>query len=341
MRADPSSNGHGGGGGATTPANPALSYISSSRSHGQTYQTVAVMDSDYTHQTSIYGDGISTSNRYYGPSWSPTGGSLGFMQSSGSVSAPADVIKAVDVTLNSDGTVSGTNARTVYTLPSNLADNSLMVAWSNTSGTNMIAFGTRYVGDSRRTVWVVPASGGTPVKVWECDSSFVKEDGSVVGHQMPVGWPTWSPDDSHIAFERLDSGTLSTYTTAGTTKAVTIMIFSTTDHGATWTYTDSIKHTSTGANAYYPDLEWSRTGLNKLALWDYEDGHLYYTDPTSGATPVTDGIAGGGISWSPNNSSIVHLSNSSIWKSAAFTTTTYATGTNPSYNGRMQIQWKH
>jgi hypothetical protein len=338
MRPGPS--GHGGGG-TSTPANPALAYMGSIRSHGQTYQTIGVMDSDYTHQTSIYGDGINSSYTYYGPSWSPTNASLAFMQNSGTVAAPVNAIKAIDVTVNSSGVVSGTNVRTVYTLPSGLADNAQSVAWSNTSACDMIAYGTRYLANSRRTIWVVPATGGTPVKVWECDSSFVKEDGSVVGHPMPVAWAIWSPTDDRIAFERLDSGILTTYNAAGTTKAVTIMIFSTTDHGATWMYTDSIKNSSTATNAYFQDFQWSRGSVDKLALWYRADDKLYYADPLSSTSLTTDGIAGGGLSWSPNNSAILHASGSSIWKTVPFTSTIYATGTNPSISGTMPVRWKH
>ena len=300
------------------------------------------MDSDYTHQTSIYGEGINSAYAYSGPSWSPDNGSIAFMQNSGTATAPANSIKAVDVTVNTDGTVSGTNARTIFNLPSTEADNAFghAVAWSNTSTMDKIAFATRELNDSRRTVWIVPATGGTPIKVWECDSSFVKENGSVAGHAMPLSTPTWSPDDSRIAFERLDSGTATSYSSSGTSRTVTIMIFTTTDNGSTWSYTDSIKHSSTGANSFYPDIEWSRTGLNKLALWYQEDGKLYYANPSSTSSITTDGATGGWLSWSPNNSAILHALSSNIWKSIPFTTTTYATGTNPSLGGSL-VRWKH
>jgi hypothetical protein len=329
MRTGP--NTHGGGG--TTAANPALAYIGSARSHGQTYPTIAVMDSDYAHQSTLYTSG-TTGLSVRGPSWSPTNASIAFMENS-------NTIKAVDVTLNTDGTVSGTNARTIYSMPNSQFDNGYTVSWSNTTATNKIAFATRDPYSSRRTVWVISGSGGTPIKVWESDSSFVKEDGSIAGHIVPAASPTWSPDDSHIAIERLDSGASSSYYGAGPTRATTIMIFSTTDNGNTWAYTDSIKHSSTASNAYYPDIEWSSTGLNKLALLGYSDGLLYYANPTTGSALTTDGIESGGLSWSPNNSSILHCSGTALWKSVPFTTTTYGTGTNPSYGGNTQVQWKH
>jgi hypothetical protein len=341
-RPGPSSNSHGGSG-TVTPANPAIAYQGSVRSHGQTYQTIAVMDSDYTHQTSIYGDGINATYSYRGPSWSPNNGSIAFIRNSGTAAVPVNSIMAVDVTLSSTGTVSGTNARTIYALPSGQVDNGWTTAWSNTSATDMIAYGTRTItGPKQTAVWVVPASGGTPVKVWGMDTTFVKEDGSVIGHTMPVGWATWSPDDSRLAFERFDSGARTSYATSGISRAVTIMIFSTTDHGATWTYTDSIKHSSTGGNSYFDDIQWSRTGQNKLALSYHEDGLLYYANPSTNTTLTTDGLAGGAqLSWSPDNSSILHNSSSSIWKSVPYTTTVYATATSPTYGDLPVVRWKH
>jgi hypothetical protein len=334
MRSGPTS--HGGGG--TTAANPALTYIGSTHLHGQYYPTVAVMDSAFGHQTVLY-TSATAGQSIIGPSWSPTNASICFLQV---LPATSMAIKAVDVTTNTDGSVSGTNARTVYTLPSDITNNGSGTAWSNTTATNRIAYSTRNLYDSRRTVWVVPASGGTPVKVWETDSAMVKEDGSVMGHVTPLTTPTWSPDDSRIAIQRYDSGASTNYGIAGTTKAVTIMIFTTSDNGSTWSYTDSIKHTSTATSSYYLDVQWSRTGLNTLALWDLSDNKLYYANPASTSSITTDGVAAGGLSWSPNNSSILTTSGANMWKTVPFTTTvTTLSATNPSYNAQWQVRWRH
>jgi Tol biopolymer transport system component len=122
-----------------------------------------------------------------------------------------------------------------------------------------------------------------------------------------MGAPTWNADDSRLAVLRGDN--------AGSSSK--IMIFDV----ATSAYTDSISV----SGAIY-GLEWSRSGINKIAFSSTASGtsQIYYVDPTNGATPSSTGVAGLYPSWSPDNSSIVFQRSATVYKSDAFSSTSSA-----------------
>jgi hypothetical protein len=285
---------------ASTPANPALTYQGTGNSKGSSYQTVAVMDADGSHQTNLYGSAQTAGQFFMYESWSPTGTSIAFVQTNGSATAPVASIKALDVSVNSSGAAVASNVRTIYNLPAN-TDVNVGLAWSSTVTMGKIAYATWDPVSSTRTLWVIPQTGGAPIKVWGCDATYVKEDGSVIGHRQPLTSPTWSPDDHMLAAIRADSAT-----TATPYVVSTIMIFSTTDNGGTWSYTDSIKVPGTTGPGV-AGLEWSRnaSGINKLAYYNAGDWSLYYVSPVTGAVPTTNGVKGRYPAWSPDNGLII------------------------------------
>lgn len=324
----------------STPANPVLTYEGTTTSKGKTYQTVAVMNADGSHQTNLYGTDQPLGHYFMSESWSPTGTSICFADINGNSAAPADAIKAIDVSVNSSGNVVGSNVRTVYALPTNVGINPGL-AWSSTTTMGKIAFTTFNPSNTVRTLWVIPQSGGTPIKVWECDSSYIKGNGSVIGHRQPLTFPTWSYDDHRLAVIRQDSAT------APNPYAVnTIMIFNTTDNGSTWSYADSIKVPGSG-NISVQGLEWSRNanGINKIAYSNAANGLLYYVDPTTGAVPTTNGVQGSYPAWSPDNGAIIfnNLASNSrgyLSKVIPFTTTVTNIVTNPAFSGYPLVRWK-
>src|SRR2546428_567994 len=83
--------------GTTTPAHPALVYTGGVvvAAHGHvTYTAIVVMDTDGTHQTSVYTSPTSAAVDYQNDCWSPSGGSVAWVENQ-------HTIRAVDVTLNS------------------------------------------------------------------------------------------------------------------------------------------------------------------------------------------------------------------------------------------------
>jgi hypothetical protein len=258
------------------------------------------MNVDGTHQTNLFGTNQPVGQYFDNECWSPTGTSISFVQADWSPTAPVAAIKALDVSVNSSGAVVGSNVRTIYSLPTNTGVNS-GVSWSSTTTMGKIAFGTYHANNTVRTLWVISQGGGAPIKVWESDSTYIKEDGSVIGHRQPIVSATWSPDDHRLAAVRYDSAGTSTPWAVST-----IMIFNTNDNGSTWTYTDSIKVPG-NSNASVMGLEWSRipNGINRLAYHNAENGLLYYVSPTTGATPTTNGVSGSYPAWSPDDSAII------------------------------------
>jgi hypothetical protein len=203
-----------------------------------------------------------------------------------------------------------------------------------------IAFATYSPANTFRTLWVIPQAGGTPIKVWESDATYIKEDGSVIGHPQGIGYPTWSPDDHRLAVIRQDSsGTQNWFAVS------TIMIFNTTDNGATWTYADSIKVPGTSA-ATVLDLEWSSSGngINKIAYHNWENGMIYYVDPITGAVPTTNGVQGCNPAWAPDNSALIFYnlgqSRGNLSRITPFETTVTNIVQHPAHLPYTMIRWK-
>ena len=311
----PLSNPHG-----STTAHPALVYtgavITTSHKTSTTYSAIYVADTDMGNRTSVQVATTSTSSVLYGatPGWSPNGSSICFTQSGEGSPRHPDSIKAFDVSVNSSGVPVGSNVRTVFGLPSN----SVRLKnpfWSSTTTMGKIAYSTQEAGTN--SLYVVSQSGGTPTLIYRVDTSWVH-------YALPLGDPTWSPDDSKLACLRIGSN--------GT--VTTIMIFGTTDNGSTWTYNDSIS-VSGGVDG----LEWSRNGsVNELTFGLVSGGtsEISFVTPTTGATPVTSFVAGVFPTWSPNNSSVMYVNAGYLYKNTPLTTST-TTVTN---FGGLGVKWK-
>jgi hypothetical protein len=331
----------------STAAKPALAYEGSLMYKGSRTRTVSVMDADGTHQTNLFGTTEARGEHFRDASWSPTGTSICFSQSNLSNTAPVASIKALDVSVNSSGIAVASNVRTIYNVPPGSGLNP-GTAWSSTAAMGKIAFCPWNPNSTDRTLWVVPQTGGAPIKVWGSDATYIKEDGSVLGHRQSLGYPTWSPDDERLAVVRYDSsGTPDQYVVS------TIMIFTTGDNGNSWSYTDSIKVSAapgaTVVNMYY--LEWSRAGMNKLAYGNAQDGLLYYVDPQTRdingvlTVPTTNGVTGTCPSWSPDNGTLIFNNTAGansdyLSRIVPFTTTVTNVVQSPADVGYPLVRWK-
>ncbi|MDP4220750.1 MAG: hypothetical protein Q8916_05670 [Bacteroidota bacterium] len=301
----------------TTTANPALvwsGYVYT-KSHGQTtqYSAIFVGDSNLANSTSVQvaKDWIGAVAFDGAPGWSPTGSSIcltqrGYPQNGNTGTVP-DTIKAFDISVNSSGVPVASNLRTIV----GLADQTVRMNnafWSSTTTMGKIAYST--ADGSTNSVYVVDQSGLTaPSKIYSYDAT-----GGV-----KLGDPTWNPDDSKLAFIRTSS------------TASTILIYNTSD----WSLADTID-----VSGQIFGLEWSRSGMNKLAFSVYASGsyHLYYCDPSTGATPTTNSVASnaGYPTWSPNNSSVMYVNAGTLYKNVPGTSTAASVGS----FGSVGVKWK-
>ena len=232
----------------TTPppadAHPALAYYGTTVSHNTTYSTIAVMDTDGTDQTNIYTAGISFSlalsaggNR---PSWSAAGDKICFAERTSQSNPFSYVIKKVDVSVVS-GVAHGSNVTTLYT--SNTSDSIGIYSqvYSSLSTTGKIAFEV-HRGTAASTkyakLFTISTSGGTPTLLYQSTDGLTHSFNEI----------NWSPDDSKIAF--IDN--------TGVPHQGLIRIID----ASTGVQTDSIAPGYFNINS----LEWSRSGLNKLAF---------------------------------------------------------------------------
>jgi hypothetical protein len=329
-----SAGGSGGSGGTSTPAHPAVTYRGNVTIKRAGYSTIAVMDSDGTHQTNIVtaaSDG-NTEN-LVNPTWNYSGTSIAYSDqgaglyvtnSNGVIlGVNPSYIKAVDVAVNSSGVPVGSNGRTIYSLAA--SDSATMFArpvWCSTSSTAKIAFVRDYIGSKlgQSELCTISQSGGTPTVLSTVHATFLHS----------YVWPTWSPDDSKIAAVRWD-------TTSSTYSHATIMIFDASSGSAL----DSIPFSARNIGS----LEWSRTGANELVFKAFTTTSgpylIYYCAPTTGSTPTTNSVAGGDGTWSPNNSSVMYIYNNiappALLKNIPQTGTTSTVQS--SFYGQM-LNWK-
>jgi Tol biopolymer transport system component len=274
-----------GGGGSTTPANPELCYVGRSAYKSKSYMTLFVMNADGSNLTPILRR-TSTNYAFGGsPTWSPDGGSIAFTLVGDGVNQP-DTIKAIDISVDNNGAVVGSNLRTIVGL-STVNVRIKNPFWSATTGTDVIA----YVTDNGTTnsLYTVPAAGGASTLISTIDKAWA-------GHTNPLGTPTWNGDDSKLAMIRLGVNN------------TTIMIYNT----STWDYIDSI--TVAGGIA---GLEWSRAGSTNSLAYSIA-GKIYYVAPTTGAAPTTNNASGSYPAWAPDNNSMMVVNSSDLYKNTAF-----------------------
>jgi hypothetical protein len=292
---------HGGGGGST-PAQPAITYLTTPSSNKTSYYDVCVMDTDGTNQTVIYtaASGVTA----WSPSWSPTGGSVAWCEMTGDGIGTAEAIKAIDVTVNSNGVAVGSNLRTIASWTG--AD-SVMIAgsprtttWCQQSATGEIAFTlwhTNKVGLEHNVLDLCTASssGGTVTVLASRNNGASYE------------YCLWSPDDSKIAM---------TYPGA-------IVLYD----ASTGAVDDSILESISAR-----DIAWSHGSvLNSLV---FGGSQTHYLMP--GSSPTTENVNSGTVTWSPNNSGVMSAYGD-LTKLKPFTTTT--TTILKSFIG-TQINWR-
>jgi len=290
---------------SSSDAHPAIAFKGTVTNKGKTYNTLSVFDSDGTNETAIY-TASSTTHLILVPAWSPSGGTIAFqMYDNNNGIYPSIYLRDISV---SHGKAVGSNTRTLYSVS---AYSTVLrgISWSSVSSTDKIAFITRDSGSyGSNKVQVISTSGGTPTVLYQSNTSEIRYYTS----------PTYSPDDSKIAF--VDH--------AGPTDAAlrpdTIRVI----NASTGVLLESIAIGS--AKGTNTAIEWSRTGTNIIALTpDYGNGSLlYYVTPTTGSTPWTNNVSGTQPTWSPNSSSVVTAGGSGLQKTVYGTSSssTIATG---------------
>src|ERR1043165_9542210 len=177
----------------TSTAAPAIIYT--------TGNNIAVMDSDGTHQSSVYTSTASVSS----PNWSSSNSATWAERTSTS-----SAIRALDISV-SGGTPVGSNLRTITSLSSS-SPTIQKPRWSSLGSTNKIAFAL-YSGSGSQKNYVcrISASGGTWDTIYEAPNNII------------VAGLSWSPDDSKLAVHLIDrSGQWGSFIIINTTsKAVT------------------------------------------------------------------------------------------------------------------------
>ena len=298
--------------GSSTPANPAVTYrgtVTTGSGHSSaTYQTIAVMDTDGTHQTNIWTASSTTDQDSY-PYWSPTGGSIVWSNHTNSVAAPSGSILAIDVSVNSGGIAVGSNLRSIYSWQSSDSVEVTPAVWCQQSATGKIAFMRDHqnVGNYVNDLCIINQDG----------SGITTLASRNVGTTDNMSKPTWSPDDSKIAVSRSTSG-----------GHYSILIF----NASSGALLDSIALT-TSPNT----IRWSHTGENKLLITG-ASGYLSYLTPSSGSTPTTYSVATSGYyCWSPNNSGILYTNSGALKKNTSFTSSISTIQSSFSGNG---LDWR-
>ena len=292
---------------ASTTANPALTYVSSTSGH-TSYPTIAVMDTDGGHSANVYTAGSTTATEQFA-AWSPSGGSVSFVENKS--------IKAVDVSVV-NGAATGSNARTITT------DTKTVVgqAWCSQSTTKKIAYiDQAAVNNSYEQgyIYTIPDGGGTATLLYS----------STAGTSHTLRSPTWSSDDKYIAF--LDRKQLNTNQSHGTILRII--------NAVTGAQVDTADLTSLFQAS---NCEWARSG-NDIAFNDVDTNsgghnHIYYYTAFSGNAATTQSTLGQMPTWSPNDANIM------MGKDGAFnvvqkiqakgTTITAVT------SGKNQVKWK-
>jgi hypothetical protein len=279
-------------GGSTSAAHPVVVYTWWASG---TNTALYVMDSNGAHSTAL-----RTSNAYdglgEGCSWAPASSSIAWDERT----STSQNIRIGDIAVGSDGVPVLSNVQTLVSIgpsvPNGTSNDTEIIraaAWSATSTTNKIAYamagGTTHAG----YVCTVSPSTGTIDTLYRFPA----------GNGNPI-YVSWNSDDSKLAVLLQYSGGASSIVVIGT---------------STNTVTDSIALGSANPQ----DIDWSRSGQNKIAYVLYQNGYCttcgsttpYFVTPTSGSTPVTYGHACSSssfpspintVTWSPNNGSLLY-----------------------------------
>lgn len=280
------------------------STVTSTHGRVATHFSIAVSDSDGTDVAQVYtAPGTTASDQVRYPTWSPSGASISFVEGLppistwyGSSTNYGDyAIKAVDVSILS-GVATGSNSRTICSYTS--SDHMVIVEqrWSPTTSVNKIAF--IGVTPSGWGIYTVPASGGTPTRIYLASSNAKINPGPLEANAIG-----WSNDGSQIAFAERDSASDGTISYA-------IKIINADGSGTPTVLDEGSDHALGG-------VQWSHSGaLNQDQLSYYRttvtvnpsvsDFYIYRVSTAAGSTPSQVAATGLAAFWSPDNTELIY-----------------------------------
>ncbi len=269
-------------------AHPAITFVGTTTSHSTTYNTIAVMDSDGTDQANVY-TAASSSTILNWPTWSGDGSNIAFKDGS-------YTLKKVAVSVVSGKAVGGTVTTLVTT---NTGSPILCAAYSPSTTSSSIAYGTYTSSSLTSTVYTIPSSGGSATQIY-----------SLTG--CGIYGVTWNPDASKIAvycryWKPRNGGT------QDTVDYTCIKILNTSG-----TLLDSIGIDK--AKGLFGSFEWSRTGADNFAytamnvssngLEFVSGSDSIYTQGASASSTPTFVTTGTYPTWSPSNWKLAYLPHS-------------------------------
>jgi Tol biopolymer transport system component len=238
-----------------TPASPAIAY---QRENGNKPDNVMVMNADGSSQTAVF-----TGLAFTGFTWSPDGQEVVFGGGVGGVFG----VYALHVTVV-NGVPTGSNARLIQS-GFQWGD----PQWSPSG--DLIAVSGQVPGSDQSGILTFPPVGGALALVYAVPSTT-----------RHVQWPTWSPDQTRIAFTEINNADASS-----TLKIIDLVTGLVTDV------------TSAPVLIRWPD--WSHDG-SRIA-YSSQSGrteNIYTVSPTAGASPSVAG-PGRSPSWMPGDDRLV------------------------------------
>jgi hypothetical protein len=262
-------------GGGSTAANPQIVGVSSKVVSKNTYNTIAVMDTDGSHLTHLYTAAYAGTPTSLGsPSWSPDGGSVSFVDGTRSGTTFTNrQLKVMNVSIV-NGVPTASNVTTLYS-DVNISFSS--ASWCSLATTNKIAF---VVNDGTiGKLYTISANGGSPTLVYTDTMRFANAE--------------WSPDDQSIVIAVLPNPGMS----ANSSRMRIIDV-------ATGTITLEPCSGVFIADSY----SWTRAGADKI-LYRYAPNNLttpvamIYDVATATSTQLYNAQILG--SWSPRNDKIL------------------------------------
>ncbi|MFQ6107434.1 MAG: TolB family protein [Thermoplasmata archaeon] len=246
--------------GEEPPADPAIAFCQSNR--------IWVMNDDGSNQAVVFEGYFG----YNSLSWSPDAKSLAWSGYKYVPNVPGydHGVWRIDVNVV-DGEPQGSNLQRLVTPPGE--DHYIGgAAWSPLG--DEIAYMVR-ISDTESGIDAVPATGGTPYRIYTSPDGF----GVLAGSDV-----TWRSDGSRLAFISVEISV-----------ARSIMII---DRA-----TGTVTHSLLTGQFHFSGLDWAQ-GVDSLIFDDGNSGMIYTVDiGTETAEPV---VTGSLPSWSPDNSKIVY-----------------------------------